>query len=95
MEKEAKLVEECYKQDYIDPKIKLLNHKENLKESLGEENYEKVYQMLWKYRSNPDASDLELYDEVKKTVGNNKVMLTLAFQLDAVVFREVLANMKN
>jgi len=57
MEKEAKLVEECYKQDYIDPKIKLLNHKENLKESLGEDNYEKVYQLLWKYRSNPDSSD--------------------------------------
>ena len=45
-----------------------------------------------KHRSNPHCIEDEVYEDVKKCVGTNKYLLTLVFQLDGIVFREVLAE---
>lgn len=66
--------------------------KENLRSQLGKDKFDELYALLRKHRSNPHCIEDEVYEDVKKCVGTNKYLLTLVFQLDGIVFREVLAE---
>jgi len=84
----------AYDDETNDPKQRMGDLKDSLRTRLGSKKFEQVYDLLWKHRSNPDCEDQDVYDDVRGLIGNNKYLMTLIFQLDGIVWREVLAQIK-
>ena len=63
---------------------------------MGDEVYQKIYDLIVKYRSQDDfeqdndALEEQMYLEIKETVGYVKDGMNLAFKLDGIIFAELL-----
>lgn len=80
-------------QEQIDRNLQQMeNLKNKIKHNMGSETYNDVYALIRYFRSQPNADEKLMYDEIKHRLNNNKFLISQAFQLDGMVFREILAE---
>ena len=66
--------------------------KANIRNKLGPKKYDELYQFLMYHRSQGASDDDMLYEELKERVNYNKYLMTLVFQLDGIVNRELISQ---
>ena len=64
-------------------KLKLMNQ-------MGPELYHRVYTFMVIQRSNASTNEKEMFEELKRMVGGDKRLLSLCFNLDGIIFQEIL-----
>lgn len=64
---------------------------DEIRNKLGPKMFSEIYSLLMHYRSKDNTDEGEMYEQVKKMIGANKYLMTVIFQLDGLVFREILA----
>lgn len=57
---------------------------------MGNAKYEEIYRFLTYHRSQAGTDDDALYEELKKKVNGDRLLMTEIFKLDGIVFREIL-----
>ena len=65
------------------------NNKLVIMGALGKDLYNHVYEFL-KYHRRKGTDERYMHEEIKKMVGGNKVMLNHCFNLDGIIFMELL-----
>ena len=65
------------------------NNKYNVQKALGEDLFYQVYDFL-KYNRRKGTDEVRIHQELKKMVGGDKRLMTHCFNLDGIVFMELL-----
>lgn len=74
----------------INKDIMVNQQKLKLMQQLGPDLYQMIYNFMVAQRSNSSTNEQAMYDELKRMVGGDKKQLGLCFQLDGIIFQEIL-----
>ena len=72
---------------------RLQDQKEKIRQEMGAEMYEKVHRILQLHK-NSESEPEAIRDSLKHSLGKNKRMMDLVFNLEMIVFKESLYSWK-
>lgn len=74
----------------VETKVQVLgNNKSIIMSALGEDLFNRVYEFL-KYHRRRGTDEAQMHSEIKQMVGGNRVLMNHCFNLDGIVFMEIM-----